>query len=344
MKNIKYILILLLAVSLFSCDDEDIVQLDETMYTPATNIEGFGETLAISNDTKDESVEIHYLPASYGVNIVVTHKLQFSITDDFADPAIFASEASDNKFTFTKGSLNEALIQQLKLPVDEEVTLYARVITTPLDGVETLYSSAISFKTTPYETVIIYPMIYVPGAYQGWTPGAENGVLYSYDFNTVYEGVIRISSADAATEFKITPEANWDNAWGGSLTADGDNYSGTLDGAGGNFSVTNATYTFTVNTDALTITMVKTDDWGIIGSSIPPYDWSEDVDMFYNGQTKMWEITTDLVAGEFKFRKNDDWGGDFGDAEGANIGIPADGNYTITMETENNTYTVTANE
>ncbi len=56
MKNIKYILILLLAVSLFSCEDDDMVQLNDSEYVPATNIVGFGTTLEISKDKKTETI------------------------------------------------------------------------------------------------------------------------------------------------------------------------------------------------------------------------------------------------------------------------------------------------
>jgi len=110
-------------------------------------------------------------------------------------------------------------------------------------------------------------------------------------------------------------------------------------------------YIIDVDLNALTITLTPTDDWGIIGSAVPPFDWSADVDMFYNGQRKMWEITADFNAGEFKFRANDGWSVNYGDngadgsldAGGANIALPSAGNYTIRFDSVKLTYTVKKN-
>jgi len=157
MKNFKYILILLLAVSFFSCEDDDILKLNDSKYMPATNISGFGETLAISKATKTESIQVSYTPATYGVDIVVTHELQFATTAEFTTPVTFDIDAADNAFTFTVGAINELLTESLLLPVDEEATVYARVTSSSLDGVDAQYSSVLNFKTTPYLDILFAP-------------------------------------------------------------------------------------------------------------------------------------------------------------------------------------------
>ncbi|MGZ2369737.1 SusE domain-containing protein [Ancylomarina sp. YFZ004] len=207
MKNIKYILILLLAVSFFSCDDDDILQLNDSNYTPATNIEGFGETLAISKAGKAETIQVSYTPASYGVNIIVTHKLQFSTTSEFSDPTTFDVDASDNAFTFTVGALNELLTETLVLTVDEEATIYARVMTSSLNGVETLYSSVINFKTTPYLDILFAEnTFYLFG--DGVGRVAQNNKL---KFINVYEenDVWAIVWMEATGSFKLCSDANY---------------------------------------------------------------------------------------------------------------------------------------
>ena len=80
-------------------------------------------------------------------------------------------------------------------------------------------------------------MVYVPGGYQGWSPGAENGRLYSYGFNSQYAGILRIKDGtNASSGFKVTLVANWNGTnYGGTLTKTGDNYAGKLDGTGGDF-------------------------------------------------------------------------------------------------------------
>ncbi|TDO01302.1 SusE domain-containing protein [Sunxiuqinia elliptica] len=154
MKKFKYLLIACLAISLFSCEDDDIVKLNDSEYVPASNIEGFGTTLEISKPQKAETVTISYTPASYGVDIVKTHKLQFATSEDFSDPMTFDVDASDNSFSFSVGALNEFLTEDLALTVDEEATVSARVMTYSLNGVDTLYSSPVNFKTTPYLDIL----------------------------------------------------------------------------------------------------------------------------------------------------------------------------------------------
>ncbi len=157
MKKLRYILIIFLAVLLFSCEDDDIVKLNDSQYVPATNIEGFGTTLAISKAKKSETLTVSYSPASYGVNIVKTHKLQFSTTSEFTNPATFDVNASGNSFSFTVGAFNEFLTEELELPVDEETTVSSRIMTYSLSGVDTLYSSVVNFTTTPYLDILFAP-------------------------------------------------------------------------------------------------------------------------------------------------------------------------------------------
>ena len=208
MKNIKYILILLLAVSFFSCDDDDIVQLNDANYTPATNIEGFGESLAISKATKAETIQVSYTPASYGVNLVVTHNLQFSTTADFATPITFDVDAANNAFTFSVGALNELLTEQLLLTVDQEVTVYARVVTSSLDGVETLYSSVVDFKTIPYLDILFAEnTLYLFG--DGVGRIAQNNKLKLNKVNSEPDDNWIIVWMEATGTFKLCSDANY---------------------------------------------------------------------------------------------------------------------------------------
>ncbi|WP_430973089.1 SusE domain-containing protein [Sunxiuqinia rutila] len=189
MKKFKYLLIACLAVTLFSCEDDDIVKLNDSEYVPASIIEGFGSTLEISKPKKAETITVSYTPASYGVNIVKTHKLQFATSEDFANPETFDVDASDNSFTFTVGALNEFLTETLALPVDEEKTISARIMTHSLEGVDTLYSPVVSFKTTPYLDILF----------------AEN------TFYLFGDGVGRIAQNNKLKLHKVAEEA--DDSW-----------------------------------------------------------------------------------------------------------------------------------
>lgn len=301
-------------------------------------------------ENADEPVTFSWTEADFGFQSSTTYGVELAPVSDFSSDVATLFTTQEMEGSATVNDLNN-LILSWNNAIGEPATVYYRVYAT-VNPTATVYSEVKSEVFTPFETLIDYPMIYVPGAYQGWAPGEENGRLFSYGFNSLYEGIIRLVDADNPTvEFKITPAPNWDNDWGGSLTKSGDDYSGELVPTGSNFQVDAGVYEFDVDVNALTISLTKTDDWGIIGSAVPPYDWSADVDMFYNGQRKMWEITADFEAGEFKFRANDDWALNYGDtgadgsldAGGDNMVLSEAGNYTIRFDPVNLTYTVTKN-
>lgn len=353
MKKLTYIYILVAAVLFGACEDEaEKVMISSNPVGPTLSSPGADGMEFVKEDAA-ESIEYSWSEADYGFDASVTYIVQIGMDETFAASANIVS-SQELSGSAVVGDINGILLSW-GLPIDEQATIKARVFSTVNANVDTIFSAVSDFTVTPYETLIDYPIIYVPGAYQGWSPGADNGRLYSYGFNSVYEGIVRIVDAGAGdpsanTEFKLTPEANWDNSWGlGSLTANGDDYSGAIDG-GDNISVKPGVYMFSVDVSALTISMEKTDDWGIIGSAVPPYDWSSDVDLQYNGQRQLWELTTDLLDGELKFRANDDWGLNYGDTGadgtidggGDNIAVTA-GNYTIRLDLINEKYELIAN-
>lgn len=79
--------------------------------------------------------------------------------------------------------------------------------------------------------------------------------------------------------------------------------------------------------------------WGVIGSSTES-GWDSDQDMLYDAEAEQYILTLDLVAGEMKFRKDDDWAVNLGGSaealvhNGDNIVVAEAGNYTITLTVE----------
>ena len=300
----------------------------------------------------DSTMKFSWSAADFGFASSTTYVLQMSSTNNFTSNVANLVTTQNLKANVKVGDVN-TLILSWGYPIGTAVTVYYRVTASVSPNLSSVYTAAKSTSLTPYDAVINYPMIYVPGAYQGWSPGADNGRLYSYGFNSTYAGIIRIKDGTNATsEFKVTVNPNWNGPnYGGTLTKNGNTYTGTLDPNGGNFSVGAGAYAITVNTGALTISLTKTDDWGIIGSATAG-GWGSSTPMFYNGQRKMWEITSDFVAGEFKFRANDAWDLNYGDdgnkngglkAGGDNVALSAAGNYTIRFDPVKLTYTVKKN-
>ena len=88
--------------------------------------------------------------------------------------------------------------------------------------------------------------------------------------------------------------------------------------------------------DKYTYKVTKINSISIIGTVNG--NWDTDTDLTYNKEEGCWEVTTDLNAGEMKFRGNHNWDGDVdlgGSLDnlvhgGANIPVEA-GNYTIRL-------------
>ncbi|SFP97539.1 SusE domain-containing protein [Hymenobacter arizonensis] len=97
------------------------------------------------------------------------------------------------------------------------------------------------------------------------------------------------------------------------------------------------------------------DVWSIIGTA--GVDWNTDVPLTYNCDTRTYDLTRTLNAGEFKFRKNAQWNvnnvatnyganarnsGGTGTLvlDGPNIVIPTTGMYTLKFNLNNLTYTL----
>ncbi len=127
-------------------------------------------------------------------------------------------------------------------------------------------------------------------------------------------------------EFKFKPNA--DN-WNDDLEyVSGDATSGSLtDGGGPNCPDPGAGF-YQINLDFANMhySLLKIESISMIGGF---NDWNADLEMTYNKDAGCWEVTTDKVSGEFKFRANHDWAINWGGAEndltqdGANLNIEA---------------------
>jgi hypothetical protein len=191
----------------------------------------------------------------------------------------------------------------------------------------------------PPKNTKVYPIVYVPGSYQGWDPTNTNTVIASQASNSQYEGYLNLP---AGAQFKFCTTPNWNHNYGG----DGN---GNLVPNGNNISVTDlGYYKINIDTVALTYTVIKT-AWTVIGDATPG-GWNTDTPMSYDTVSKTWGATVDLTVGGLKFRANGAWDINYGDdgtktgilkAGGDNISIPDAGTYTITMKLGIPDYTYT---
>lgn len=216
-----------------------------------------------------------------------------------------------------------------------------------VDGTAKFYRFQVNMATKTYTLI---PMdfeefIYVPGNAQkyntsaegmpdyGWTPGLAPA-LRSANFDGKYEGFAYMDG-----EFKFTKARNWDNGEYNydSFTSYDDILTGNV-GSGGNINCTTAGYyKLIADIPGGSLKAIKL-TWGLVGPATPGgWDAGAYTVMTYNMADDCWEITTDLVAGEFKFTTNGTWdinlGGTLDDLSegGNNLSIAEDGKYTIKL-------------
>lgn len=146
-----------------------------------------------------------------------------------------------------------------------------------------------------------------------------------------------------ADEFKFRANNSWDAP---NPNYGDDGQDGVLEEGGANIPVgTAGTYSIMMDLSQPNHYTYALTTWSIFGSSTPGGDWSTDVDLTPHADNT-WTVTADLLQGEFKFRANHGWDYNLGGSPdalswgGDNIKIDADGNYTITLDLVNGTYTI----
>lgn len=346
MKNIKKIIsIFTVLLVLVSCEEE-VFDPVVSNYNPPALITP-GSSLTLLEENADQSVgTFSWSAADFGFQSATTYTLQVDVAGDEFANAMTLATTTGFEATFTVSDFNQKMLA-LGLPGDWTSEVEFRVQATVNDNVQTLSSNVSSMSVTTYEVVIVYPKLYVPGSYQGWDAANEKTVVYSIKSNDKYQGYLNFT--EDVTEFKFTKVPAWEED---NTIADPDagGQSGTLQigsWGGNNIKVTTGPGYYLVKADLVAKTYSTTKTvWGLIGSATPN-GWDSDQKMTYDAENGVWTITLDLVAGDIKFRANDDWAINYGDdgpdgkleQDGANIAIAEDGNYTITMNLEVPLYT-----
>ncbi len=187
-------------------------------------------------------------------------------------------------------------------------------------------------------------VLYVPGAYQGYKPGAAPTLGAVAGSTGLFEGYINVTGS-GIQGFKFTNSPDWDhtnygNGGTGSLSTEGTAQDLTIPSGG--------YYEFVVDLNKNTWSATNT-GWSVIGDATPG-GWEKDTPMTYDPDKQVWTVTVPMKgAGSFKFRANNAWKLDFGlDSDGKlqyadnpsfpynstlkDLTVPDDGTYTITLD------------
>jgi starch-binding outer membrane protein SusE/F len=313
-------------------------------------------TLAIDSLVHADSTayDFKWVKADYGVNVATNYSLQI------AKHATDLGKSNDSAFVYTiSGATNRPVTNgEMRLlgigsKVAEGVvaTYYARVISALAgnSSIAPLVGAVKSFNMSYYNTPLA--RLYVPGNYQNWTPSAAP-FLTGINGTGIFSGLIEKSKADGTLsdgKFKFTSIPDWVGTNYGADPSDPTKLS--TDGSANDLNLVDGTYFFNVNTNTLKWKS-ELRSWGLIGDATPGV-WASDQNMRYNADTKLYEITLDLIVGSIKLRYNDGWAENRGwtaasgngdgvelplgvatasENNGKNFGVVAPGNYTITFD------------
>lgn len=350
MKKINLLLIILIALGVFSACEDDARGPVIGVFNPPQITAPANGTYLLTEETEDDVMDtFKWAPADFGFKAEVTYTVEMDEAgSDFAEPMELASTFV-TQASVTVGNVNNLLLSA-GYPFAVEGDFDVRVVAQLHEDVEVLYSSTVPLKITPFEKIVVYPMLWVPGSYQGWAPD-QSANLYSLKSNKKYEGYVNFTTADNA--FKFTDAPDWNNGIFGDADASG--ITGTIDDAGDGSDIKIVTvpgyYKINVDLVNFTYTTLKT-DWGLIGDATAN-GWDSDQNMTYDLVTKVWSVTLDLVVGKIKFRANDGWDLNYGsnnangicDSGGTDITIAEGGNYTVVLDLNGPLYryTVTKN-
>ena len=316
-------------LSVTACEkDEDRIVLSDNLVPPVLSMSA--TTLVLKEaDAAKVALTVNLAGADYGFASPATYKLQFDKKgNDFKEPREVLMPVLSR--TFTTAEVNDLAIKLGVAPgtaADLEVRVKSDLINAP-----SLYSSVAALKVTPYLVVIVYPGLFVPGSYQGWSPDKAKKIVSVKD-NKSYEGYINFP--DASTEFKMTDAPNWNNGIFGDEASSGT--SGKIASPGNNFKVAGAGYYLLKADLNEKVWSAQKTVWGVIGDATAD-GWNSDQNMTYDAATESWKATLVMKAGAFKFRANDAWDINLGDTKadnildynGDNIGIKA-GTYDIEL-------------
>lgn len=354
--NLIRLLIGAMALFIIAGCKKDAVLITAQTGTAATLTASASSIVLTEATASNEAVSFSWTKADYSYHAAIQYALQIDKKgNNFASPKEYGIDAATSTQALTVGNLNNALVLLGFTPnvaADMEVRVKSQLATNQ----SILYSNVLTFTVTPYPIIVVYPSLYVPAAYQGWTVSTAERVSDFTAEENSYEGYVYFGDA-ANLIFKFTTDSNWSTTYGWASSTNTDIWSGgtmSSTASGNLFVPSTGYYLLTAKTDTNGWSATKT-TFGIVGDGVSG-GWEGDTEMTYNTELKVWSATTNLIGGKvIKFRANHAWLINYGDndkpngflkLDGANITVPVSGNYTIVLNLSNPgnyTYSLTKN-
>lgn len=324
----------LTVLMLTSCKKDEkraVLSNDPTASTLTTSTSSLALIKANANNN---AVTFTIQPANFGYSAAMINTLQIDVKgDNFANPQETTLDANAKILNLTTLALNTQLIN-LGLPTETNAAIEAR-IKTAVSGngnIAPVYSNVLSMTVSPYDLYM-----YVIGAYNNNNISKADTLVSVAGTDDAYSGIANITGNNLT--YKVSDKKE--------TTVYGDAGNGTISMGASSFTAPASGY-IKINIDLTTKTYIsKAYTWSVIGDATPG-GWNSDTDMKYYNKTGKWSVTVKLTSGgSIKFRLNHDWGTNLGVTKdqfisgGDNIAITASGTYTIILDPEAPTYSIT---
>lgn len=332
MKKLKFILILLLSISIWSCEDDDAdinIMRSETiegmaiLNTPAeVDFEIIQTVDATIGNEDEDATTFNWSKVTGNYNGVILYFLEIDMKGNDFKNAVYlplgnggttelAQKVTNNDLNLAVNSINTQLVNSgsaLAVDFTKATEFEVRVVATSDVSKNSSFSDPVTITVNAYEKiVIIEPKLFIVGSVQsyyatsGWSPEKALAMRYIGDGTTkVFEAYLK---ADAGDIFKfISNQAAWDDVVG-NYGVIGGAQDGNLTNSSesGNLEISaKGQYYIQVDIDNLTYKMVKM-QWGAIGNSTPN-SWDGETAMTYDFVTNSWKADLTLTDGEIKFR------------------------------------------
>ena len=311
------------------------------------------EEIVITSKNMGEKVSFAWSKADFGAQAVVS----YSLAARNAGNEVLISSTGELKMEVAYEAINSAMALAVKdggLGLVPEIATDVELYIVAAVGNQRVESNAFTVSITPTSAEKVYPMISMPGSYQGWDPlggFTRFEVLYDFEGKGVYEGIADFgASNDTTRQWKFTkPDEDGDgNGWNnGEWGQDGETVEPEaasltlLSSGGGNITAYTAKrfYHFTLDTNSGVLKHnYSFDQVGVVGAFTNWADGQDKVMEFNAAKRRFW-VDIENFSGEFKFRTDGSWtknwgAGAFGE-EGDNLNCAEAGNYRVYLYLSN---------
>jgi len=350
MKKISIFLIASIVIlGLKSCAiDDDVVFVVEP---PSENVNftnnSFASEYLLSDETSPNTAETFiWNTPDFGVPTPLSYVLEGSITELFDNVDYSSGTINETNKSIRVGDLL-AMAELLGLDNQSNnvgvVYFRVRAFVGGDGSAEESTSDVIGLNIKKLEVISGGSQIeisnwgIVGSAFNDWGNAGPDAVFYTTDQVNVFVSYVTLKDG----EMKIRENNDWAVNYGD------DGADGTLELDGANIITTAGTYKVVFDLDNSTYT-IEAFSWGVVGDAFN--DWGNDgpdAQFLYDYTTDTWKLGVKLFDGEFKFRFNNDWtlnlgdtGGDGTLEEGGDNIAVSQGNYVLTLNLNDNTYTL----